>query len=560
MSPANLQDLPLDIIHLVLLQMSQRDIGSLRLASKALSTIGIQYMLHTFPMRLTFDSITRVLALTENLALARHVHTLAFSTTCEDQLTPALSRVIDGFTTKHTAIVEELGTKYVSTESDILHRNLLKERKASERTWPECQVRYASSDLGPVLGERRLGFKPWFLNCADPALVINALHAFIVRFPGLRRIYMEQFGWIYDWKLAGQLSVYVWEPSLDTVLPGRQQATAFAEDESSSRDARLAIMSSKRWSRAIATWLRFFTRRSSTRRRGSRGLFDHLTFFILSDRSYTPFWPVAPKFEHLELILPSFMALASFNVPENTDDNGISFRMCLGAARVNVRSLSIKWTHVATELGQLQTPFATSVEEAGHWAWYVLRGILSWDMSNLEEVKFRFPYGYHTEDDAFYSQDRFLVPLTGTFGPPNIRKLDLSHFATTEEELNRTLGGARRTLRNLKLTRVDMNSGSWVGWFGNVRNLLDQLESAAFCDTFCNCNHSVQMEAVVAYDQYLESAADADSKMEHTIVGRTIGSILGEICLSVTSPDSSLRTVALRLLKKEMRRSYRISY
>ena len=569
--PPTLQTLPLDIIHLILLQMSQRDIGRLRLVSRALtSKIGIQYMLRTFPMRLSFESIARVLALTENLALAKHVRILTFSVMCQEQLTPALSRVIDGYTAKHTAIVEALARKYVDSETATLCRDLLRERKASERTWPACPLRYASMDLGPVLGEKKLGFKPWFFNCADPALVVRVLYALVGRFPVLRRVYIEQFGWIYDWKLTGQLSLFEWESSLDRILPGPEPVTISAEDGDSSRAARSVMVSSRRMARAVATRLRGLTRRGSSRRQGARGLFDHLTFFILSDRSYTPFWPVAPKFDRLELTLPSFMSLASFNVPEGTDDNGISFRMCLGATRLNVRCISVEWIHVATEPGEPRVPVPTNVEKVGRLAGYVLRGILSLDMVKLEEVELKFPCGYSSMKDAANLQNGFLVPLKGTLGPPNLRRLDLSHFATTEEELNKTLGGAKRTLRNLKLTSVSMTEGSWIGWFRNVQNLLGRLKYAEFCGIFGerggaferNC---VQMETPITRAQYLEGAFALYNSVEGMVVDRTLGSVLGEMCLSWTPSDSQLREVGLWLLEKEMRLwrseiSGRISY
>ena len=555
MPSASLQELPYDVMHLILLQMSQRDVGSLRLVSRALSTIGIGYMLRTFPMRLTFEGITRVLALTENLALARHVHTLAFTTHHPDQLKPALSRVIDGYTIRHTAIVEELGRKYVDVESDTLYRKLLEDKKTSERTWPACPVRYMSSDLGRVLGEKRLGFKPWHWHCADPAFVVKALHTLIGRFPALRRIYMEQFDWIYDWKLNGHLSVHKWEPSLDHILSGPAGTTVSVEDEFLSPRTSLPRSFSRRWFRALATWLRSVARRTSVRRRGSRGLFDHLTFFILSDRSYTPFWPVAPKFEHLELNLPCFRALESFNIQGDIYDGGTAFRMCFGTARINVKSISIKWAHVATKPGEPQMLIPTNAGLAEDEAFTALHAILTWDMVNLESLECTFPYGYRCGNYIdFELQTPFLVPLTGTFSPPNIRKLNLSHFATTEVDLNGTLGGARKALRNLKMTRVDLTRGSWVGWFGNMRSHFDQLETAEFCDTFSESARqvSIQMGAVIPDDRSVRSAVHTHGGFEGAPVERTIGSMLGEISLSRTSLDSPLREVALRLLAKGM--------
>ena len=384
-SQANFEALPMELILEIASYVGQHDVGSLRLVSRVFSSIGIQHMLGVFPIRLSFDGIARALALTESKALSQHVHTLTFHTQCEEQARSASSRKINDLTAKHRVMVDQLNQKYVSFDSNILHRELVDKRKLFGDTWPEHELRQASSDPGPVMWKKQPGVKLKPFHFGNPAMICKTLHILAVLFPKLERLYMVEGAYIYDWKFSEGLSIHALTPS-STALPrwhqelDRPGVTPMATGPA--RPARIAALAAGCWSKAKTVGLGLIARHKLQRST------DFSMEFILSTNPSAHAWPIGPRVESLEVNLPAFHTLNHVDV-----FGPPLFKRSSTKAYDGVKRLSLKYSHVEITPGRPQRSKPTTTYDATWLGEYAIFVILSDEMDNLETLKLRFPYG-----------------------------------------------------------------------------------------------------------------------------------------------------------------------
>ena len=170
-------------------------------------------------------------------------------------------------------------------------------------------------------------------------------------------------------------------------------------------------------------------------------------------------------------------------------------------------------------------------------------------MTKLQELELKYPpCGYVSEDLKRIARSTpFLVGLPeilNLFMYRGIRKLDMGFSSTNETGLRKMLRRYRATLRHLKLTRVDLEEGFWIGFFRKIGSRLDQLQTAEFCDIFFEADSYCSVPIVtVLTDNSLGAIAGGV---------RTIGFWLGEICSPRIAPKTLLQEYVLTLLERGM--------
>ena len=485
--------LPLELLQEICLHLDQYDIGSLRLTARAFAGISITYMLHTFPFRLSFDGVTRALALTNNVPLASHVRILTFDTFCEEQAQTASDDEMDALTAKHKAVVEQLSLRYLTVQPVAKRKgNIVKQgrdRCLTRDSWKATMEKCSYAEIGPFYCKdlSRL-LRSISSSFADKLLAFGALFVLLRRFPRLEGLRINDVDCSYEWKAAGELIV--------------------------------------------------------------RGLMSPLP------RPRTPERSSGPRPDRIES-KSLLWALAAYPWPQSSALTSVTFDLSIcqlirepwGNAsrkyRSQVKRLSIRLSDVVIALNR---PVLSSENRWCRCLFNMniaLRSFRLSSMTNIEELELKLPYHFLEEKNARQGRNDVLMIADDlklhfpAMSFHRIRKLDLGFFAIDCSALEEWLVGHRGTLRHLKLTRIEIGDGHWVPWFRDLRHSLN-LESAEFHGVFTEPLGNISMETTLW-----------DSEWKAT---SRLGSLLGEICSLRTEPDSPRRERVLEQLVLNMRK------
>ena len=197
----SLGTLPLEILQQTTVHLQARDIGHLRLASKACSRLGVREMLRTLPFSLTFDGIARLMAISEVGAFSTSVRRLSFSTFWDAETKPPSKSEVKALKMKHQLKLEQLASKYATGE-------LIEKYGSTCLPWSTKPLYYEENVFGRDRRPERDGdSNPEWYKWTDRAMLAHTLGICLERFHNLEAICIDEDCYVYEWAISGQLKI-----------------------------------------------------------------------------------------------------------------------------------------------------------------------------------------------------------------------------------------------------------------------------------------------------------------------------------------------------------------